>query len=1003
MASWGARSRRQQLDCTGAVRGIRDPERRRPQAGSPFVRQNRGSRREARTGECSSLFRVRPLQRPMSVPWRQGINQGGTTEAVSSLSETASLVFREKDFGMPRTISRTYNPREHEERLYAWWETQGFFRPETQAALGQSDPDKAPFVIAMPPPNVTGALHLGHAIMDAVEDFLIRYKRMQGFPTLWVPGTDHAGIATQSVVEKHLEEAGQSREALGRKAFEAEVWDWKAEYHDRISNQQRRMGISCDWERERFTLDPGLSHAVRASFVRLYEEGLIYRGTYLVNWSPRLQTAVSDLEVEYQEEEGTLYSFKYCLQDSDEFIPVATTRPETILGDTAVAVHPEDERYRRFIGRQAVVPLLGRTVPVIADSAVDREFGTGALKITPGHDHTDYAIGQRHGLPSLAILDRDARLTQEAGPFAGLTREEGRQQVWNAMKTQGLTLGTAAHTVRVPRSQRGGEIIEPMLSTQWFVRMHELAQAAAEAVRTGRIEIVPRRFESVYFHWLDNIRDWCISRQLWWGHRIPVWYGPDGHMFCALDEDGARQQALAHYGTAKALVQDEDVLDTWYSSGLWPFSILGWPQETPDMARYYPNTVLETGYDILFFWVARMIMMGLKLTGDIPFRTVYLHGLVRAESGEKMSKSLGNAEDPLDIVHVCGADALRLTLLTGITPGNDLKMNQSRLENSRNFANKMWNAFRFLATHLPEEKMALAPADNPFATTYALPATQCLGLAERWLLARLHEVTGTVTRLVDSWQIGEAGTVLHGFLWHEMCDWYLEAAKVTLNGPEARARQATVAVLAYTLEQSLRLLHPFMPFLTEAIWQELPQLAASVRSLMLAHWPTGGVPDEQAVTDFRLVQKLVRAVRNIRSEYRIDPGRRLAATVVSPQHVSLFDDSRDMLCALARLDASRLAVTAEQAITEPCITLAVEAVTVYIPWAGIVDLAAERARLTDETVRLQAQLDRSQQLMANTAFVTKAPAAVVERERQKIARLVRELEQVSIHLRELGF
>ncbi len=832
---------------------------------------------------------------------------------------------------MAQTVSRTYNPQEHEETLYAWWEQQGFFRPETQEALGQSDPDKEPYVISMPPPNVTGVLHLGHAIMDALEDFLIRYKRMQGYPTLWVPGTDHAGIATQSVVEQQLEDAGSSRLALGREAFVAEVWDWKDEYHHRISGQQRRMGISCDWDRERFTMDPGLSHAVRTSFVQLYAEGLIYRGTYLVNWSPKLHTAISDLEVEYEEASGTLYTFKYPLQASDAYIPVATTRPETILGDTAVAVHPEDERYRQFIGQQVRVPLLDRVIPVIGDPAVDRDFGTGALKVTPGHDHTDYEIGQRHQLPILSILDENACLNAEAGPYQGLTREEGRRQVWADMADRDLTLDTQPHTVRVPRSQRSGEIIEPMISTQWFLRMQAMAATAIQAVHTGRIEIIPRQFESVYYHWLENIRDWCISRQLWWGHRIPVWYGPDEHMFCAMNEQEAQAQAQAHYGTPTALTQDPDVLDTWYSSGLWPFSTLGWPACTDDLRRFYPTTVLETGYDILFFWVAKMIMMGLKLTGDIPFRTVYLHGLVRDEHGRKMSKSLGNIVDPLDVIRDYGSDTLRFTLLTGTTPGNDLKLNKQRLESNRNFANKLWNAFRFLSVHMERAELPRTAPDNPFATTYQVPATEHLGIADRWVLARLHQVTEEVTRLIDNWQIGEAGTQLYNFLWHELCDWYLEAAKISLHDTAPQVRNRTVMVLACTLEQSLRLLHPFMPFLTEAIWQQLPALPQSVRSIMLGHWPQPPAAPAQATTDFSLVQQIVRAIRNIRAEYRIEPAQRITAWLQAPRDLGMLESNQTLLCALARLDNEHLRIAAHIPDTAQCVTATVETVTVYIP------------------------------------------------------------------------
>jgi len=618
-------------------------------------------------------------------------------------------------------LPKAYEPQTVEEELYNWWEESGFFQPEQQIESGLADADAEPFVISMPPPNVTGALHLGHAITSSVEDMLIRYHRMLGRPTLWVPGTDHAGIATQSVVERKLEEQGTSREELGRERFIQEVWDWKDEYHGRITGQQRRMGISCDWHRERFTLDDGLSDAVREAFVRLYNEGLIYRGTYLVNWSPNLQTAVSDLEVEYSEEPGTLYFFKYRLQDSEEHVPVATTRPETILGDTAVAVHPEDERYSHLIGQKVIVPILGREIPIIGDEYVDREFGTGALKITPGHDPNDYEIGQRHDLPIINIMNKDATLDPEAGSYQGMDRFEARKKLWADMEAAGLTLKTQPHTLRVPRSQRGGEIIEPLISTQWFVKTEPLAKMAMEAVRSGEIEIVPKRFERTYFHWMENIRDWCISRQLWWGHRIPVWYGPDDHAFAAHNASEAMEQAIAHYGETVPLEQEPDVLDTWFSSGLWPFSTLGWPEQTEDLDRYYPTTVMETGYDIIFFWVARMIMLGMKFTGKIPFKTIYLHGLVRDETGRKMSKSLGNVMDPLDLIRDYGTDALRFSLLTGGTPGNDMKLSITRIESNRNFANKIWNAARFVIMNLADHDLVLQATDDVHARTYELP------------------------------------------------------------------------------------------------------------------------------------------------------------------------------------------------------------------------------------------------------------------------------------------
>ncbi|MCX6027192.1 MAG: valine--tRNA ligase, partial [Chloroflexi bacterium] len=618
------------------------------------------------------------------------------------------------------SLPKTFDFQSVERRLYRWWEKNGYFRPTNDPARAGFDPSRKPFVIAIPPPNVTGELHLGHAMFVSIEDLLVRYHRMRGVPTLWVPGADHAGIATQLQVERLLEREGTRREALGREKFVERVWEWKRKYGGIIFDQLRRLGASCDWERERFTLDEGLSRAVREAFVRLYEKGLIYRGPRLINWSPGLRTAISDLEVEYSEEPGTLYYFKYRIKGSSDFIPVATTRPETILGDTAVAVHPEDDRYKRFVGATALVPILDREIPVIADESVMREFATGALKITPGHDATDYEVGQRHGLKILSILDEGARINATGGPYQGLDRFEGRRRLWDDMRQAGLVIKEEPYTLNVPRSQRGGEIIEPMVSTQWFVRIQPLAEAALAAVRDGRIRIIPERLEKVYANWLENIQDWCISRQLWWGHRIPVWYCPQGHL-TVTREDPERCTTCG----ADHLEQDPDVLDTWFSAGLWPFSTLGWPDQTADLAYFYPTSVLETGYDILFFWVARMIMMGLEFTGQPPFHTVYLHGLVRDGRGRKMSKSLGNVLDPRWVMDgatleqireagtskeieeaypkglpAMGTDALRFTMLTSGSPGNDLNLSLDRVEANRNFANKLWNAGRFVVGNL---------------------------------------------------------------------------------------------------------------------------------------------------------------------------------------------------------------------------------------------------------------------------------------------------------------
>jgi valyl-tRNA synthetase len=893
------------------------------------------------------------------------------------------------------TMAKAYNPHEVETALYEWWEQQGFFRPEQQLASGLADPEKESFVIAMPPPNVTGALHLGHAITSSVEDMLTRYHRMNGEPTLWVPGTDHAGIATQNVVERQLERQGISRHTLGRERFVDEVWAWKAEYHGRISAQQRRMGISCDWSRERFTLDEGLSAAVLEAFIQLYDEGLIYKGNYLVNWCPRCMSAISDLEVEYEEVIGRFYTFRYPLKEGG-YLEVSTTRPETILGDTAVAVHPEDPRYKDVVGKTALVPMLNREIPVIADAYVDPEFGTGALKVTPGHDPNDYEIGKRHGLAMINIMNKDATLNENAGRYAGLDRYDARKELWADMKQAGLVVAEKEHAHQVGHCQRCNTVVEPLLSEQWWVKMEPLAKPALEAVRTGAIEIVPSRFERVYNHWLENIRDWCISRQLWWGHRIPVWYGPDKRAFAARNAAEAQAKADAHYGRSVELVQDPDVLDTWFSSGLWPFSTLGWPAQTRDLATFYPTTVLETGYDILFFWVARMIMMGLKFTGEVPFRYVYLHGLVRDEQGRKMSKSLGNALDPLDLIAEYGADALRFTLLTGGTPGNDLKLAVSRVEASRNFANKIWNAARFVVMKLEDQTPALDDVD-PNSPVYVLPDDALLSLPDRWILSRLESVRRDSTRLIETWQLGEAGRQLYEFLWNEYCDWYIEAAKVRLNEGTAAEAEATRQVLAFVLEQSLRLMHPFMPYLTEAIWQNLPGIGRgeargargdTAPALMVTRWPAPtGRHNAQVEADFERIQEIVRGIRNVRSEYDVPAGKRIPARFSAGEHAALLAGNLAVLGFLARLEMAETQVAAELPAPGKVATLAASGVNVYLPLAGLVDLGAERKRIQGEIDNVERLVQRIEGMLNNPGFTGKAPAEVIERERARLAEL----------------
>jgi valyl-tRNA synthetase len=881
-------------------------------------------------------------------------------------------------------LPKAYDFRGVEQRLYAWWESHGYFRPRLVAG-------RKPFVVSMPPPNVTGELHLGHAMFVAVEDLMIRYQRMKGVPALWVPGTDHAGIATQLQVEKHLLRTEEvTRGEIGREEFVRRTWAWKEKYGGIITQQLRRLGASCDWERERFTLDAGLSRAVRTAFVQMYRKGLIYRGSYLINWSPGLQTAVSDLEVEYSEEQGTLYYFQYPIAGSKDFIPVATTRPETILGDTAVAVHPEDERYRHLIGKTCLVPILERPIPVIADPYVDREFGTGVLKITPGHDPADYEIGQRHGLAIVNVLNPDATMNESAGPYAGLDRFECRKRLWSDMQAAGLTIRTEPYTMQIPRSQRGGEIVEPMVSTQWFVKMQPLAEPGLKAVRSGTIRIVPERFAKVYYNWLENIRDWCVSRQLWWGHRIPAWHCADCGQITVEMEDPSR---CPHCGSAH-LEQDPDVLDTWFSSGLWPFSTLGWPEDTEDLRTFYPTSVMETAYDILFFWVARMIMFGLEFTGQAPFHTVYLHGIVRDEHGRKMSKTLGNVIDPLRMMDEFGADALRFTLLTGSTPGNDTNVSLPRVEANRNFANKLWNATRLVLSAM--ERAPVRPAAAPQPT-----------LADRWILARLANLRRDVDRLMASYQYVEAGHQLHEFIWGEYADWYLEASKLQRDESPERA-WLTTSTLVAVLDECLRMLHPFMPFVTEELWQHLRCAGLASQgnfappegwgeALITAAWPEPDqAMDDEAIAQFNVVREIVNAIRNARAEKNVPASSRMAATFVAGPLAALLESQRRTIVSMARLASD--AVSIQAVVPErpaDAIPLVVGTVEVYLHLAGTIDRPAESERLHKELADAEAQIVRLRELLASE-FASRAPAPVVGKERAKLA----ELEQARERLAE---
>ena len=902
-------------------------------------------------------------------------------------------------------LPKTYDFKATENKIYDWWDQGGYFKPDNDPNQPGFDPQIKPFVISIPPPNVTGELHLGHAMFVSMEDLMIRYHRMKGIPSLWVPGTDHAGIATQLQIEKALSAEGLTREQIGREDFLRRTWEWKAKYGGIITQQIRRLGASCDWDRERFTLDEGLSRSVRAAFVRLYEKGLIYRGPRLINWSPGLKTAVSDLEVEYSEEPGTLYYFKYMLADAQgDFIPVATTRPETILGDTGLAVHPEDPRYQEFIGQEVLVPILDRRIPVIADEYVDREFGTGALKITPGHDPNDYEIGERHGLAVISVLDEAAKVNQHGGPYAGQDRFEARKNLWEDMRAAHLVIKEEPYMINIPRSQRGGEIIEPMISTQWFVRIQPLADAALEAVNDGRIQIIPERFKKVYNNWLENIEDWCISRQLWWGHRIPVWTCQDCSEVIVSQEDPTECTQCE----SENLVQDPDVLDTWFSSGLWPFSTLGWPEETADYGYFYPTSVMETGYDILFFWVARMIMDGIEFTGQVPFHTVYLHGLIRDETGRKMSKTYGNVIDPLIVMDELGTDALRFTLLVGSTPGNDMNLSLKKVEANRNFANKIWNAARFVLGALEQVQELQFPQQK----TEPLP-----GLADQWIQARLSFLTRDAERLFQNYQYGEAGRQIYEFFWNEFADWYIEIAKLQLTQGD-RMAYTTARNLVHVLDTCLRLLHPFTPFVTEEIWGRLKTAVGELKqpiisqhavewedALIIARWPEPAPEnpwETKAITDFSLIMELVRAVRNLRSEKNVDPKLKIPATLVGGEKTPLLQQQSSTIAVLARLDPQKITISESlDGKPEGHIALVIGPIEVYLPLAELVDPAEQRARLEKEYATSMSQVERLENLL-ESPFAKKAPENVIEKERQKLADYQGKVEKIKSQLEALS-
>lgn len=878
----------------------------------------------------------------------------------------------------PVSLPTTYDPTAAEQKWYDIWVKNGYF-----AAGGR--PDAPKYTIVIPPPNVTGMLHIGHALDFTLQDIMVRYKRMLGFDALWLPGSDHAGIATQTRVEQKLREEGVTRYDLGREKFLEKVWEWKHFYAESIRKQWGKMGFSLDYSRERFTLDEGLSKAVREVFVRLYDKGLIYRGKRIINWDPAARTALSDIEVEYKEVKGALYHLQYPVKGGGGSITVATTRPETMLGDTAVAVHPEDERYRHLIGQMLVLPIIGREIPIVADEYVDKEFGSGAVKITPAHDPNDFEVGSRHDLPQVLVMDESGRMNENAGPYQGLDRFECRKKIVADLKEQGVLLKIEEHTHQVGHSERSGAVVEPYLSTQWFVSMKPLAERAIEAQKSGSgVRFVPDRFEKIYLNWIENVRDWCISRQLWWGHRIPAWYcGGCGEAVVARHDPSA----CPHCGGTE-LTQDEDVLDTWFSSALWPFSTLGWPEHTEDMKRFYPTDVLVTGYDIIYFWVARMIFTALEFTEQIPFKDVLIHGLVRDSEGRKMSKSLGNGVDPLEVIEKYGADAMRYMLSTTSTPGQDLRFRWERVEQARNFANKIWNASRFALMNLD----GFTHADIDLGGE--------LGTANRWILHRLNETAADVGRLIDAYEFGETGRLLYNFIWDDLCDWYIEFAKLSLYGGDAGAKRKTQSVLAYVLDRTLRLLHPFMPFMTEEIWQHLPHEGETIT---LAAWPQAAAKFEapEAVREMELLMDVIRAVRNIRAEVNVPMSKKVELLIRPGNADTLAILERNAEYVRKFAGTSRLELADSLPTPEKSMTAVVTGAELFLPLAGLIDIAQEVARLEKEVQTLNGEVERIERKLSNEGFLAKAPAKVVEEEKAKMADYREKREKVLARLAEL--
>lgn len=879
-------------------------------------------------------------------------------------------------------IPKVYDPQSFEKKWYQYWEENKFFHAEV-------DKSKKPYSMVIPPPNVTGQLHMGHALDNTLQDILIRYHRMQGFNTVWVPGCDHAGIATQAKVEGALREEGTNRYELGREKFLERVWDWKEQYGNRIMYQLRTLGSSCDWDRQRFTMDEGCSKAVREVFVSLYEKGLIYQGTRITNWCPDCNTAISDIEVEHETEQGHLWHLRYQVKGTDQYVEIATTRPETMFGDTGVAVHPDDERYKDIVGKTLILPIVNREIPLFADEYVDKSFGTGAVKVTPAHDPNDFEMGQRHHLEEIKVISNTGKMMEGAGKYEGMDRYECRKALVKELEELGVLVSVEEHEHAVGHCSRCHSTIEPLVSKQWFVKMDSLAKPAIEAVKSGKIQFVPERFSKIYIQWLENIRDWCISRQLWWGHRIPAWYCDD----CGETSVSRTDLTECPHCHSKHIHQDEDVLDTWFSSGLWPFETMGWPEKTEELEHFYPTATLVTGYDIIFFWVARMVMMGLEFGKDIPFKHVFIHGLVRDSQGRKMSKSLGNGIDPVEVVEKYGADTLRFMLITGNTPGNDMRFYWERVESARNFANKIWNASRYMLMNLEGFDKDFVPAEEDYT------------LSDRWILSRYARTVRDVTENLDKFELGEAGRMIYEFLWNEFCDWYIELTKARLYDTEnVRARNTALYVLSHVLEGTLRLLHPFMPFLTEEIWQKVPH-AENIKSIMISEWPQA---DAARISDaieaqMTAIMESIKSIRNMRAEVGAAPSKK-SEVILNFKDESLrevFTENTGYLDKLASSEPVTI-LPAGAAAPENAMAGVVNGVEIYLPLKGLIDVEKETARLNKELEKLEKEIKRLAGKLSNEGFLKKAPEQVVAGEKEKLAGYEEKKKSVESRIQDLA-